>query len=420
MTRNAPLVALLPAALAACGDDGGVHTLDDAPPFDVPPDVAPGTATVTLRLGRIPLANHTVYFQGPDSTEIATVMTDATGTATAIVPPDSSVTVLGLRDIANPAITSIVTVMGVSPGDHLRIDGSARFPQETIDFTWSAYTGVASPSYGISTTCGGDGLGEGTTGGLHLDRCSPRIDVLAYARDAAVGGPPLAYAAKLDQPFGAVDLTGETWTAMPMVGSTYTSIPLTTSVHSSRHIVTPRGRIAGCSATPQSNTSTYAPVMPCPNIAGTTTFDTLLFTDHQTTFEVTHRITTASPAFDLAGSMIKAPASSGAFDTTTRVLIWKETAGATPDFMTVFANKVSGAAPYFYWDIMAPYRGDSLTLPALVGEAAPFVLGNEANPVITTGTATGGYDAIRVHGPFYMDGLTDEIERIVVGYQYDG
>ncbi len=101
------------ALVAACGDDQGVRTLDDAPPFDA----EPGVASVTLLIGRVPIADRTVYFQGPDGAEIATVQTDASGRASAVVPPGSSITVLDvLRVRFNRPGRNVVTVMGVEPG----------------------------------------------------------------------------------------------------------------------------------------------------------------------------------------------------------------------------------------------------------------------------------------------------------------
>src|SRR5687768_1095190 len=110
---------LVVTLLAACGDDGGVNKLPDAP--------APGMASVTVRIGRMPAANRTLYFQGPDGSEIATVQTDANGTASAIVEAGSSVTALDILDVRfNRPGRNVVTIMGVQPGDDLTLTGNGK------------------------------------------------------------------------------------------------------------------------------------------------------------------------------------------------------------------------------------------------------------------------------------------------------
>ncbi len=68
------------------------------------------------------------------------------------------------------------------------------------------------------------------------------------------------------------------------------------------------------------------------------------------------------------------------------------------------------------WHVLAPYTESRLVLPRLIGEGAAHDLAPEdlLFPVLTVGTATGGYDAIRRFGPNYLDGITTEIAQLVV------
>ncbi len=403
---------LLVTVLAACGDDGGVRTLDDAPPFDA----APGMATVTVRAGRHLLANHTVYFQAPDSSEIATVQTDAEGRASAVVPDGSSVTTLVP---GNGATSTIYTVMGVKPQDALTLTVATNFEQPDVTFTFPAYTGVATAVYAIDTTCGGEGVGEGTTHVLAQDLCSPRTDTMVLARDVT-GTQHVAYLAKLDQPFAdTIDLAGETWMEIVPSTTTYTNIPAeTVRTTAARNLVTPRGVLARCyggaGAPP-----THIAALSCATLTGATMRDVFMYTDHQLIHDFSQVATAPSSTIDLANVTVRG-ASDAPIDGATRTLSWTETAGAAPDFVWVRLIE-QGATPYDRY-VLAPYDSTSITLPSLIGDAAVFDLeaGDEPYIELRLGTATGGYDAIRPHGPMYEDSVSNEIERIVTSRPYDG
>ncbi len=408
--------ALLLVLASACGDDGGVHTLKDAPTLDA----SPGTATVTLRVGRQPVPNYTVYFQGPDSSEIATIQTDANGQASAVVPDGSSVSTLDFEYYGNKASRSVVTIMGVKAGDHLAITGNVDFYLESadLDVTFAPYTGVATPTYEVQTTCGGTRFGDVTQRSFGAPLCSPRIDSMVMAVDSS--NRNVAYIATLDQAIDApLDLTSVAWTALTSSGSTYTSIPEAQYIEPSRRLVTPRGEIMRCSDGFQSGATTYTANLDCPMIPGVTMLDTLMYTDVELMWEVTQPVTTQASTIDVANTLIRGIASTS-FDGATRTISWTETAsGATPEFVTLHIEDRSHPNPN-YWEIIAPYDGTSITLPALVGEAAELALDPTIQPsvVARTGTATGGYDAIRRHGPFFERSITDEISRIITVRPY--
>jgi hypothetical protein len=74
------------------------HTPDGGAP-DALPDSAtstgiapPGAVTIKITRAGMPLAGVAVFFQGPDSTPISTVLTDDVGSAWAVMPAGGFVT----------------------------------------------------------------------------------------------------------------------------------------------------------------------------------------------------------------------------------------------------------------------------------------------------------------------------------------
>ncbi len=357
--------------------------------------IEPGMARVTVLAGGVPRANHPVTFQRSDSTEIATVMTDASGVAAAMVPEGSYVTAFDIYQVSSP-FRSIVTVMGVKPGDSIEIRGDANAPEENIAFTYPAYAGAI--SYDVASTCAADGVGGSTMPSLSSRPCSPRIDTLVVARDDT--GNELAYLAKLDQPFDQViDLTGETWVMATPVATTYTNVPSFALNRASRRYTTPRGTFGECQAIGYtSGTFTFA----CPEIAGVTVVEeTWLWED-----AVGRYVYSPAPAapIDLTGAAIAAPTDYAYSIPGTRELLWTERAGATPQFVMAQVSGTGGSAPY-RWEIVAPYTGSTLPLPTLTGEGEIYNNLEDAGAFVWLGTAEGGYDAIRQLGPTYVGGI---------------
>lgn len=408
-------LAVLTALLVACGDDGGVHTLDDAPlaPDAQPDALPPGTATVTVRVGGVPRAKRPVYFLAADGTEIATVLTGADGKAAAVVTPGSSVTTVDLYDMVDDR-RSIATVMGVQPGDNIVFTGDEEWEQSDTTFLYPPYTGTT--SFSIANTCGGDGV-SGTSPALGLDHCNPNVDTIVYAK---IAQQEVAYVSKLDQPrVGPIDLTGETWQELPTMPngrSTYTSSPNGTGDgNAKRTIRTSRGQLATCFDLALSDgVIDYI----CPEIANTFTVDDSFFFAYPIgEFAVTQLVTTPTQTFDLADAKIINPMSSATYDVATRTLAWTETTtGRVPDFTSLVVQSQDYA-----WEVLAPYTPGRLTLPTLPGDLAKY---NDATNVNVgtprTGTATGGYDALRPHGTQWERSLGTDIARIVVGAPYSG
>ena len=416
MMRSLSLLALL----VACGDDESVRVLPDADGADGAPDAPRGVATLTIRIGGVPAVGHTVYFQAPDGAELAIVQTDANGRASAVVPANSSVTTLDVYNSRARDGHNVVTILGVQPGDDLNLAGDFGLAQVPVQVTFPAFTDIAMPRYSLFTTCG---RGSATTPStvIALAQCNPRIDTVAVARIDETG-EALAYIARLDQPASAtIDLSGETWAALPTVTSTYTNIPpFDYSSVVQRSIRTARGPIVECSGRGGTAPS-FAVQLTCPVIAGTTAVDIVAWGDVTANREVIHPIsTTTSPTFDLAGAQVQSPLDY-AFDLATRSVTWnQDSVGATPDFVRL---EIESRNRDLDWRVIAPYAAArSITLPPLLGEAASVDLDATDAPfaIITTGTATGGYDVVRPFGPEVTQAIAPDIARIVTARPYDG
>lgn len=394
------------ALVAACGDDQGVRTLDDAPPFDA----EPGVASVTLLIGRVPIADRTVYFQGPDGAEIATVQTDASGRASAVVPPGSSITVLDvLRVRFNRPGRNVVTVMGVEPGDELTLRGDAGLVSSNLTFSYPAF-GTPPPLYGVITNCNNNEAGMQLSSTLPVPRCGERVDAILLVTDG-LGGVE-HYIAKPDQPFGDIDVTGETWTPTPTLETTYTNVPDVAGVSSGRFFTSPRGPLYTCRTPLVGTGPTRTSQISCPSFPEAIMLDLMAYQEDRTLYEVAHLITSDAPTIDVANTRLRAPIRNLELDIATRALTWEESAtGITPEFVRAHIESDD-----IDWHVLAPYTESRLVLPRLIGEGAAHDLAPEdlLFPVLTVGTATGGYDAIRRFGPNYLDGITTEIAQLVV------
>ena len=394
----------------ACGDDG-VRSLPDAPTsFDAPD---PDAVHVTILIGGVPVPDHPVTFQNPDGTELATVRTDASGTASATISAGSTLTTLDLFEVRfNRPGRNVVTIMGVQPGDELTLRGDAGVGTSDLTFHYPTFTGGTSPPmYGVVTNCNNSEAGtDPATATLPVRHCQPRIDALMFVIDG-LGGVE-HYIAKPDQAFGDVDFSGDEWTAIPTVGTTYTNVPAEfTGVSSSRRVTSPRGPLYTCRATVTGTGSTRTSQSRCASFPGASLLDILSYRQDTTEYSVVHTITTDAPTLDVAGTQIKAPTRDLTLDVPTRTLAWTESAvGVTPDFVGVHIETTD-----IDWHVIAPYTGNTLALPPLLGAAAPHDLEptDSPNPVLSVGAAMGGYSAVRRFGPNYLDVLTTEIAQIL-------
>jgi hypothetical protein len=178
---------ILPLALVGCGDDGNSGRLADAPTgsIDAPTDAAgqpdaPVTWTVTN--SGLPVPGVRVHFLGSDDAMVATVNTEAAGTASAVVAAGGSVTALDPFLLAGggTAPDDIRTFAGVVPGDHLVLTGSLPL----ISFTRQGTAVPGAVAYDVVTSCGSGSISA--AGGSGSGSPDPRL--AAAARSLSPGG----------------------------------------------------------------------------------------------------------------------------------------------------------------------------------------------------------------------------------------
>jgi hypothetical protein len=164
------LVALISLATLACGGNSVHHLHDAAVDTPLPIDArlldsgAPGKVTVIVTLEGSAAANVPVYFQNADSSLVGSgeVLTDATGTASAMMVSGGFVTVIEPQPAA-PAVMAvenqnISTFSGVVVGDVLHDDvdplgTTSTLVQMTVG--GAADSNPLAASYEIFDSCGG-------------------------------------------------------------------------------------------------------------------------------------------------------------------------------------------------------------------------------------------------------------------------
>ena len=137
-------------------NDGPVDAMAEAVAdvqLDVPVDSPPQPVTMTVVTPTGPKQGITVVFEDATGTVLATVVTDATGKASHVVPAGSQVTVL----IGSPTSPQITTIAGVAPGDMLTAldTTSAAAPTVSLDAvpTWTADAGAANYAVYAGASC---------------------------------------------------------------------------------------------------------------------------------------------------------------------------------------------------------------------------------------------------------------------------
>ena len=152
--KSAPTDAgSMDAALDAGSEDAAMHDAamaDTSPPMDAG-DGTPGPVRITLAFGGALAVDVPVVFWNADDSLVEIVRTDATGSAVATMRPGGSVSALYTNPSGNQ--TSIYTMLGVKPGDELRV-GHPDPVFSNIDVLLPPSSG-ASARYSVRSRCGG-------------------------------------------------------------------------------------------------------------------------------------------------------------------------------------------------------------------------------------------------------------------------
>jgi hypothetical protein len=403
------LLALI--ALAACErSDNGTHldALDDSP-IDTLMDEA---VTITMTNAGAPVAGVTVYFQNADSSMVATMTTDVTGTASAVMAAGGFVTAIDPYG-ASTGFDKLATVSGVKPGDHLLL--SSAEPVEQITFTVTLPTDP-SPSvarYEITSNCGFSTLvGDSKTGSMSMRNCHGTADLMVLAENANFETVDFLYMPAIAVADGvALDLSQRAYTPAVSRAYTYTDTPVDPESNnldglgvqdfliSSHAQVIDMGFVVPLIAQPPVSFTRTLPTLAgtidlvhssqAPN-AGLTTRNVLEWGPYSSTY-----------ALDFQANLVPDFGSDPQIDVTNHAVTWTEVAGAEPaDFVivTLDLNRTSESREWV-WTLAAAHS-TAPVLPELPTTIHDFnIAPTDASSVydLVIVKAPGGYDAVRAN-----------------------
>lgn len=428
----------------ACGDDG-VNRLPDGPPLqpdaatDGPQPDAPNVpVTVNVRIGGQIAVGTKVYFQGPDSSLIATVDSDATGTASAVMPNGGWVTVVVPQTVfpslgGSGTSETVKTWANVKPGDTLYLDEA---PSSNYDsYPVNVPSQIGATYFYLETTCdtpdylSADGSGQTINQFAYLSERCATTPMDAHVRvDMGSGGPPKSlflpnYAPVAGQ---AMDITG-TYTDYVNKTFSYTNVPSEyLTIYGEYYAATTKGWIRNYDGFNSSPTAGAGMVStPIPPIPGALPIEVINPWGASTLGDqYTIRWGATEPyTFDVGASLLRDFATSATFDPTTKKLTWTATStGLTPDTTIVSIGvdrtTATDAGPqysFWYWDIVSADTGAEVQFPTLPPEITvyqPIVGDNLYIYDLVSVKNAGGYDGVRGRA-FSLD--VDQAGQVVAG-----
>lgn len=414
--------------LGGCGSDDkhgglpdGPTAPTDAPSVDVPGQPGSPVALTVMRNG-MPQAGVHTYFLNADSSVVATLDTDASGTVSAVMAAGGSVTAINPFPPIPPAPQAVAladndlrTFMGVKPGDHLVLTQN---DDHNIDFTLNApASGMASDpatTYDVLTSCGtgsifsgggGGGSGSPDPGGpMTLSNCNGTADILIIARGSNADGQPTVSALyHPDAPLtenGTVNLTDDTYQSLGNVSLSYTNLPVN-FLQVSHTLVTAHGAFQPFQGSADVTDGEASVDLSEPTIAGATGI-----VDTQVVVRGRHHVVdraavAATYMLDATGLLLRDLFDEPFYNPATKRVSWHEdSTGAVPDLTTTCID-VFGAQRNWQWAIAAPYApGGELifpTLPTDIADWAPLPTDGFRVQGLMNAKVPGGYDAVRAH-----------------------
>jgi hypothetical protein len=435
MRHHLSVVLVGALVMVGCGggDDGNGHLPDGPPgptdaavdaPVDAPDQPLP-PVTLTITRNGAPVAGVHTYFLNADSSVVATLDTDASGTVTARMAAGGSVTAIDpFPDVATSRVTATAvilgnndlrTFMGVKPGDHLVLTQDA--PGTPIAFTLNAKALPSANTYDVVTTCGLDSLSPGQGGGgsgspdpggvVHLTGCHGFADILIIASEFNNENNPILgaqYHADVGLTEGeTVVLTDTDYPALADFTYSYMNAPANAGTISVDHtLATGRGRFArsfgGGTSPDDSGAATIT--FQEPTVPGT-----VAITDTTVRMRGQHHVidrgaVAATYTLDMAGLLLPDLLGQRFYNPTTGRLEWVEdTIGVKPD-LTITSINVSQGERTWHWTVAAPYTAGQLKFPTLPTDVADWAPGPDDGVNVTTlrnAKVPGGYDAVRAH-----------------------
>lgn len=420
MRRSLLVLALV---AAACGDDNPVRHLDahvadtgqvpDGPSPDTPASAV--TLTITNSDGAPNPGIH-VYFQNADSTMVASLVTDVTGTVSAVMAAGGYVTAINpftLPPGFGKAPDDVETFAGVKPGDHLRLDAQS--------FIGASTTVIAPPDpdaavlyYNFYSTCyqGNGSLAAPTgsgqpdaTGSFFLYDCGPTADVLIVTLDSDFLARDFIYAPNTtitDQ--GTIDLSAMTYTAATTRNYTFTNTPTIDDVLVVNDVLlTAHGALfqgqtnAGQAAGPPVQMS-----QPMPAFTGA--FDAVLTSEQPPSVVSTRSVLDWGPyaatySLDYQAHLVPDITAFPTLDPAMHQLTWTEAGGNLPPQMLLGRVSAfrSATVQSWQWSVVAPHD-TKLTLPTLPTDLADYNIAVDDSfnvELLISANVPGGYDAVR-------------------------
>lgn len=419
-------------AVAACGGGGGGSAghLPDAPASaDAAIDgTADSSVTLTVTDLGAPKAGVHVYFVAADGTPVKTMDTGADGSASAVIAEGGSVTALdpfSLQAAPAPGSGTLVSYLGVKPGDHLVLSNSDR---SSVSFTLTAGSVNDATDYDVATTCGNQSISPAAsgapiaTGTVQLDGCHGAADVAILARkvdaQSKVSTPisGLFHAGTIVDG-QAVNLT-ESYAALTELTVTYMNSAIGTPSRVSHAPIVARGPLGPFRVGVTGSGGTLTGTIEEPAVAAATGAVT-------TEFELssgTHKVVewgASSPGYvlDLSGALVRGLVDPPSYDFAAGTVVWTETAdGATPESMTTLVGVTrSAASRKWNWLVIAPYTPGKLALPKLptdVADWTPAAGDTVRLDHVSLLKLTGGYDALRARN---IDVGQNDDQTLIVG-----
>lgn len=384
--RHLRVALLLASACTGSLSSGGGGSGDDTAP---PPT---SMVMMTVADGATPQANVRVLFQAADGS-VVTVMTDATGTASADMPAGGNVTVIRTYPAAVPPAVQrypeVMTYVGVKPGDQLHLG------HEVDDLSDASAINVKVPSTAqgqvkVVTPCG---TGEGTAPNVAISVTGCASQLAFYVSD----GGQSSFMARA--PYGnSVDLSTQS-----LVGSLATSLSATnltdvTSVQAEARLVD------GAYTLFSSGTKRVdggAQTVNMPNIQNA---DELVIGTIATTAGGTQMIASRRP-YAVTPTIIDASANRIASidenpSVTPTEITWVEGGTGDADLVIATIDVTRGGSPLpsdaqYTRTIIAPHAGMSLAITPSGDATFDPSADDQLAARVGLVKATGGYDAVR-------------------------
>jgi len=364
---------------------------------------APGTpVALTVTRNGAPVAGVHTYFLNADSSLVATVDTDAAGTASAVVEAGGSVT--AIDPFAGAVVADgndLRTFMGVQPGDQLAL---TQTDSQAITFTLKVAPVSTANVYDVFTSCGSAPVvpGGGAGGQITLFNCHGTADivVLASTLNSAVKVPVSALFhpnVALTQG-GTVDLTADTYRPLTGVTFNYVNAPNTT-LTISHTLVSAAGRLAPFAAVFTGKPATLEE----PAIPGATGI-----VDTAVGLTGEHHVVDWGPfaatyMLDMNNLLLPDVTAAPSFNAATMHVSWTEaTVGVAPDLTTTTIDvaRIDGSRRW-HWTVAAPYTAGALAFPVLPTDVADWAPSASLDRVdvtaLTNAKVPGGYAAVRAH-----------------------